>query len=372
MRFPDLIFVSMENWDEIWRRNQFICSRLSIRFPGSKILFIGLPKKFFAVTSRLSDFPNIVFSRPVKLFPDSFYLTRNINEAVFRIHVRRLAAKIGIKSPVLWLNAHYAAHMVGNMAEQAVIYDITDDWISFPQPPALKKLIIKQDAELCRRVDAVIVCSQRLLDLKKPMSRNVHLIPNGVDSDHYARVLDQSGRIPERMKNCPKPILGYTGSVHSARLDLDLVEGIARRLKKGSIVFVGPDMLTSAERIRLKRFQNIFLIGSVPYKETPDYMRAFDVCIVPHRITPFTESLNPLKLWEYLASGKPIVSTNIAGFREMSELVSIAADAAAFVELANKALSECEGKRKMRIREARLNSWDARIDAVEDVIRNVS
>src|SRR5438552_1379136 len=121
----DLLFISMENWDDMWRRNQFVCAELARRHPNNKILFVGLPR---AISNRLrrarfSDpgapatyaapgFDNILITHPIKLFPNSLALGRTLNEALFRRHVRTEANKLGITAPILWLNPHFAVHMI--------------------------------------------------------------------------------------------------------------------------------------------------------------------------------------------------------------------------------------------------------------------
>ena len=204
-----LIFVSLENWDDIWRRNQFLCAAYARRFPHSKILFVGLPRDIShhirrGTLSRLreeatwtvADLPNITVTRPLKLFPNTLERGRRLNEQIARAHIRRAVRRLGLNSPVLWLNPHDAVHTVGRMNERAVIYDITDDWTTFTQSESLTRRIVAQDAALCRRADAVIVCSQRLYDLKRPLTENLHLIPNGVDAEHYRAVLDGIGSLP--------------------------------------------------------------------------------------------------------------------------------------------------------------------------------
>lgn len=104
--------------------------------------------------------------------------------------------------------------------------------------------------------------------------------------------------------------------------------------------------------------------GAVPYARIPEAMAQFDVCIVPHVETVFTESLNPIKLWEYLAAGKPIVSTNIAGFRDYACFCRIASGSKAFVAACRAALDESDDRSSERIAEARLHTWDARVDAL--------
>ena len=378
---PDMVFVSMENWDEVWRRNQFLCKGLAQRFPDARILFVGPPRDVSncirrgklsgltaTATTSVPDLPNIVVTRPLKLLPNSFGLGRAFNDWTARRHVSRVARSVGMTRPLLWLNPHFSVSMVGKMDECAVIYDVTDDWTAFAESPEELRLVTQQDAALCQAADAVIVCSERLLSMKRGLAKNVHLIPNGVDVAHYNSVLDRTAALPSCAAVLERPVLGYTGTVHPSRVNVALLEAIARKFKQGSIVLVGPDHLSPDQRARLDALGNVHRLGPVPYAEVPGYMRAFDVSIVPHCVTPFTESLNPIKLWEYLAAGKPIVSTNVAGFRSYPAHVRIAANADEFLTEVSAALAEDPAKAEERRHEARSHSWDSRIDDVMRVI----
>ncbi len=99
-------------------------------------------------------------------------------------------------------------------------------------------------------------------------------------------------------------------------------------------------------------------------------MRAFDVCIVPHKVTPFTESLNPIKLWEYLAAGKPIVATDLAGFRDFPDLVSITKTYDQFIAACLAAPYEDPKRPTLRQIEARKHSWHRRVDQIEQVLEH--
>ncbi|HWE07698.1 MAG TPA: glycosyltransferase [Rhizomicrobium sp.] len=376
----DLIFVSMEQWDEIWRRNQFLCAAYARRHPDRKVLFVAPPVDVTNAIrrGRFSDFrgprtwivpeyPNITVTQPLKLAPSTLAWGRHLNDAMTRSHVSKISKAAGIRDPILWLNPHWAAHMAGKMGESAVIYDVTDDWTALTQGASSAELVLAQDAQLCRRADAVIVCSKRLYDLKLPIARRVHLIPNGVDAGHYMKVIDGAGILPPEAAAWPRPVLGYTGTVHPDRVDFDLLASIARKWP-GSIVLIGPVHRKAA--LTELHLPNLFLTGAVPYARLPDLMRAFDVCIVPHRVTLFTESLNPIKLWEYLAAGKPVVATDVAGFRDYPELVRIASDADAFVAAARAGMNEDVALREARRREARKHSWTSRVDAIEKVIES--
>jgi len=271
-------------------------------------------------------------------------------------------------APILWLNAHYAVHMVGKLGEALVVYDVTDDWTRLSQPAVAQRLTTEQDSQLCGRADIVLVCSKQLLAMKIKMAKNVHLVPNGVDAEHYRSVLDAQTLRPGEAKHWAKPVLGYTGTIHADRVDVSLLEELACGMPNSTIVLVGPVMLASEDRKRLQRLPNIIMTGPVPYERIPEYMRTFDVCITPHKVTPFTESLNPIKLWEYLAAGKPIVSAPVAGFRDFPDLVYLAHDVKSFMSAIDDALNESACKCEARRVEARRHSWGKRFDLIVKIL----
>jgi glycosyltransferase involved in cell wall biosynthesis len=373
----DLIFVSLENWDDVWRRNQFMCAALVRRFPDIKILFVGLPLNIShnlrhgnlfgsenKGTRRVPDFPNITVTHALKLCPDSIAAGRCFNEGMARRHVRRVARDLGLSDPILWLNPHSAVHMAGAMKERAVIYDITDDWAMAPSfSERDRELIIEQDRALCRRADLVVVCSEALETSRRGRCKQLLLLPNGVDHERYAAIPDATER-----GRWPGPVFGYTGTIHGDRFDVNLAAGVASAFPEGSVVLVGPDHLTGAEKQKLAAYSNIHINGPVPYPKIPEVMAQFDVCIVPHVESKFTNSLNPLKLWEYLASGKPVVSTNVAGFSDYPQFCRIASGTDPFVRECRAALQENGAQCAARREEARKHSWDQRVDALLDTL----
>ena len=373
----DLIFVSLEDWDEIWRRNQFLVAAWAKRFPQQKILFVGQPRRGAVETQTLPDFPNVTVTQLRKSLPNSLPLGQQINQKSARQQVRKLAQNLGIRSPILWLNPYDAGHFIGSLNERATIYDITDDWELAASTPQEKQKIHDLDRALCRRADATIVCSQALYESRIEYSKCLTLVPNGVDVAHYASVQappQAPSQAESRRWNAPT--FGYTGTVHAKRVDVDLVIQLARKYSDGSVVLVGPDVLDDASRQKLGAQKNVHLIGAIPYAQIPDAMTQFDVCIVPHIESAFTESLNPIKLWEYLASGKPIVSTDVAGFRDYPQHAAIAsgddfiAACGRVLEAANQenAARQSEARRD----EARDHSWESRLDDVLKVVREIS
>jgi len=375
----DLIFISLENWDEIWRRNQFICAELVRRHPSIKLLFVGVQRNLWRYlakgdgfsllrdsSARVPQMSQIVVTRPLRIGLERYRHGRLLNQKITRRHIKRIQVSLGLRRPVLWVNPHSAVNLVGHFDEAAVIYDITDDWTTASQSAEAAEMVKRQDSELCGRADAVIVCSNRLFDMKRAMTSSLHLIANGVDAEHYREVLEGGGPLPEAAARWKKPVYGYTGSVHSDRVDVELVRKFAQRTN-GTVVLLGPNMLVPEDRARLD-LPNVVLFGPLPYQELPKYMRGFDVCIVPHRVTAFTESLNPIKLWEYLAAGKPIVSTDVAGFRDYPQFVHLARNIDEFVLATDVAAKEDPSLAAARQAEARKHSWTRRVDEIERVI----
>jgi glycosyltransferase involved in cell wall biosynthesis len=274
--------------------------------------------------------------------------------------------EVGIRQHLLWLNPHDAVHMAGRMGERAVIYDITDDWALASGSRQEKQLIQQQDYLLCEKADLVVVCSHALEQSRKPLAKRILLLPNGVNVEHYQNVSRA-----QKAATWPQPVFGYTGTLHSDRVDVNLIAAIAVAFPQGSVVLVGPGKLAAEELQLLSKYKNVHFTGAVPYAQIPKIMAEFNVCIVPHVESKFTESLNPIKLWEYLASGKPIVSSNVAGFREYSDLCHIASGAKEFGIACQSALQEDVSRAEIRMAEAAKHSWDTRIDCLLSVLEEV-
>jgi glycosyltransferase involved in cell wall biosynthesis len=290
-----------------------------------------------------------------------------LNEKHLQGQIKRALRGLSWIATHLWINQHEASHLLGEGIAAKTLYDITDDWTKFSGNQSQLDLITDQDAILCKSCDHVIVCSQQLLDDKAKLVDfdRLHLIPNGVHVEHYEAVADTSLPVHKIAEHWTKPVFGYTGTIHGDRVDVNLIAAVTQAYPAATIAMVGPNLLDQAEQQSLDRFSNIVFTGSQPYADLPDIMRAFDVCMVPHLVTPFTESLNPIKLWEYLAAGKPIVSTNVAGFRDYPDLVRVAATSEDFVGLLALATSERSDLPTQRQQAASQHTWDQRVEAVE-------
>ncbi len=381
----DIILVSMEYWGRVWRRNQNLAVGLARRFPSRKILFVTLPVDLSNSVRRgqwrtlaglamrglsaappqaLEGFPNLFVFAPVKIFPHTLTAGRWANQARARAQIRAAAQRIGMIDPLLYINPYYAAHMIGRMGESALVYDVGEDWSQIESREWLRKQMTDEDELLTRSADAVIVVSSNLERLKRGAARELHHIPNGVYVDRYADVAKRTLPPHPLTQGWRYPVLGHTGTLQSRRTDVGLIIELARAFPHGTVALVGPNSLEAECSRRLRAEPNIRMTGEVDFTEIPRVMSAFDVCIVPQQINAFTESQNPLKMFEYLAAGLPIVSTRINGFRDHPELVHLADGPESFIAAVRAAMSEPAELMGARQQAAAPHTWESRLEAI--------
>ena len=224
--------------------------------------------------------------------------------------------------PVLWVNDNTYAPLLEETA-WPVVYDVTDDWTLASGTTSASERERRNDTLMLRVATEVVVCSPSLAD-SRGRNRAVHLIPNGVDVDFQREPTERPDDLPEG-----RTVL-YQGTLANGRIDLDLCLALCEELAgRATLVLVGPNSLTRDATNSLTD-SGAVILGSRPYASIPGYLQHADVLVVPHRIDPFTESLDPIKAREFQAVARPVVATPVAGFRELGPPVVIA-DPADFV-----------------------------------------
>jgi teichuronic acid biosynthesis glycosyltransferase TuaH len=384
----DILYISIENWFPVWRRNQNVVSRLARRHPDSKILYCNLPidlsyqlrqgkigtvlKQWKPVAPEpLADLPNVFLFSPVKLLPNTLTAGRLTNYAMARAQIRKAAKQVGLRNPLLYINPYFAAHMAGRMGESAIIYDVGDDWSAMDDiTDRMRQQVLQEDTSLAHDADAVIVVSENLAAMRRKILDEVHLIPNGVNVAAYHGVAEHTMDRHPITREWKSPVLGYTGTLHSDRIDADVLLAVARAFPEATIALVGPNHLTPVDMQKLQNEPNVKFAGTVDFPQVPSVMAAFDVGIVPYHVNGFTESQDPLKLYEFLAAGLPVVATPTSGFRDFPGLVHTARGADEFVNGIRAALAEGPEMIDRRRRAVAPFNWDARVDEIETVINN--
>ena len=197
------------------------------------------------------------------------------------------------------------------------IFDGVDNWTAHPAYSKFKYALAKNYKKILEKCDVIFTVSE---DLKKNVfadSKMAHVAHNGIDLGRF-KVISENVSLPEEIN--PK-IVGYVGTIMQNRIDFDLVKYLAKNNPNASFVFIGP--IWKNVDISTFKNSNVHFLGKKPYKEIPALMKKFDAAIIPHKITDLTRSMDPMKVYEYLAANVPIVSTQItmdASFKPYVEI----------------------------------------------------
>jgi glycosyltransferase involved in cell wall biosynthesis len=264
---------------------------------------------------------------------------------------------------LLFVYSPVAAPVLDRFPSAPVHYDCADDhenW--FNASPRMSKLNRSYEQRVVRCARTITATSQLLLRKMQRDHDRVYLVPNGVDCAHFAAAQNS---VPGELTALPRPICGFIGMT-ADYVDWDLVEQLARA-QVGSLVFVGP------ERSSQPRFQshtNVHLLGPRRYEELPRYLHAFDVCLIPANRQRAALAANPGKLYQYLASGKPIVGTDLPELQPYQDVIDLAGNSEEFIDKVRKALTTPNGLTQQRLQAAHAASWELRARAILDIIRN--
>lgn len=266
---------------------------------------------FFGKEKKIPNITNIKVCQPPMIPFLNIPFIRAINRRSVAHHVKRQLDALNFKNPILVITAPNACDYIGLFSEKRVVYYCVDD---FSQWPGLEKNLVKEmETELIIKSDIHIATSQLLLEKIERFGKHAKLLTHGVDIDFFSNT--QTGE-HKLLANIPKPRVGYFG-LFDDRSDQELITKIATALPNVSFVITG-DIETDTSQIA--KLPNIYFTGSIPYSELPAMAMGYDICMLPYKINELTNAIQPLKIKEYLATGKPVISTAI---KEAEKLVPL-------------------------------------------------
>jgi glycosyltransferase involved in cell wall biosynthesis len=362
-RRPDLICLSHLRWSFVFQRPQHLLSRCA---QGRRVFFLEEPL-FDGGPPRLEAAP--ANHHGVRVLTP--HLPRGTSEVERHTMQRALLDGMvdqhGITDPVLWYYTPMALPFTRHLTPAAIVYDCMDELSAFAGAPAELQ---ERTEELLRRADVVFTGGQSLHEAKRTLHPNVLLFPSSVDVAHFGRARGDLAD-PDDQAAIPRPRIGFFGVIDE-RLDIDLIRAVAALRPSLQIVLVGP--VVKIDPALLPRAGNIHYLGQKSYEELPSYLAGWDVAILPFARNASTRFISPTKTPEYLAGGKPVVSTSIRDVvRPYAELglARIADDPAEFAAAIDACLAEPRGAVIARA-DAFLarSSWDttwARMDKLLDL-----
>jgi uncharacterized SAM-binding protein YcdF (DUF218 family)/glycosyltransferase involved in cell wall biosynthesis len=383
-RGSDIVCISSIDWDFIWQGHQEIMSTLAAR--GHRVLFLentGVRSPSMRDLPRLrqrvrnwwkgtkgfrEERPNLFVYSPIVLPLPYSRIARWLNRALLLRSMRRWMRAVGFSRPVVWtfLPTPLTLDLIREFDPQLTVYYCIDDFAS--SSVGAKRIVTSEEA-LFVTADLVFVTSEKLRERAARHSDHVHVFPFGVKFDAFNRVREEQSDNPEDIAALRRPVAGYVGGLHQW-VDQDLLAAVATKLPAFSIALVGPEQ---TDLSALRKVPNIFLLGLKPHQDLPRYVKAFDVGLVPYRLTDYTANVYPTKLNEYLAMGIPVVATDLPEIRRFNanhgDVVAMAGDPDTFAEAVKRSLAPSSlADVQARVAVAESNSWQSRITQMEQRI----
>ncbi len=356
----DFFFLGIIDWHFRFQRPQQLATRLAAR--GHRVFYcssnfidqrghgfrverLDPDRALWQVYLGLRHAPDIYSESPSP--PQAAQLGQGLED---------LVRWVGARRPVLVLGHPFWWDGVKGREDALLIYDRMDFHAGFGAYPAA----LTRAEEALMRDAALTLSSSAWLDEDTARFTPRHrLIRNGADYAHFSAPCERPYQDPQGRR-----LIGYFGAI-ATWLDLALVRAVADRFPSCAVVLIGHDQI--GLRRRLSGHPNLVLLDEVPYCELPNYLCAFDVCLLPRLLTPLTRAMNPVKLYEYLCSGRPVVATDLPELSQFDGLVYRADSREGFLEAVQSALDEApdDPRRALRKAFAAGQTWDARAAELE-------
>ncbi len=347
----------------MWQRPQQFLSRFAERHP---VLFVEIAE----FDGKAGDPPRLELTSPMagvtvlNLHLDPAIEGTGTVTEMIRKAVRDGMQEVGIENPLLWFyNPMDAGWVLGWLENRGVVYDCMDELAQFRgAPPEL----IEREADLMRAADVVFTGGIELYEKKSKAHPNVHFFGCAVEYDHFAQA-QATGPLPEDLAAIDGPRVGWFGVVDE-RVDYDLLREAAAQRPDIHFVLVGPPV--KVDPADFPQAPNLHWLGGRDYKDLPLYCRGYDVCMMCFALNEATEFINPTKALEYLATGKPVVSTAVKDVvRQYPDTVAIAHSPEEFVREVDDALAgKQSGMVAKGIEKAKAASWENTVGSMQQII----
>jgi glycosyltransferase involved in cell wall biosynthesis len=377
LRGRDIVCVGFADWDaELWTNQHHLMSRLARE---NRVLFIeslGLRRPQLAgrdltrLWRRLRrglapprEADGLWVLSPLVLPLHGHRAVRALNRYLLLAGVRRAVRRLGLRRPILWAYVPQAEVLIDSLQPALVVYHCVDDIAAHERIDTISFRAAEE--RYAGRADLVLASAPALAARLRTISSNVLDAPNVADTELFSRALGP-GRPDAAMSELPAPRIVFTGAIAAVKLDLQLIAELASLRPSWSFALVGPVGLGDprTDVSTLAAAPNIYMLGARAYAELPDVLRAADAGLIPYARNELTESIFPMKVYEYLAAGLPVVATPLPALAGIADVGS-APDAAGFAALLDEALAADDPEaRAARSQRAASHSWNRRLEEI--------
>ena len=363
-----IIYWGLTDWEGSRQRPQHLAEHLSQHYdvmyvrPVAYSRLIRYRRPLPSSVDRLSD--RLCVYRPRAMSPGRLEPLRRFNNNQAR---HGITARLNPARPVaLWLSHPRQVEQIGRYGEALVCYDLMDYHAAF-KTGAQRAAVVADEMKLLRRADLVFASSHDLRDRAETMAAKVVLAPNAADFAHFSRAATEPLDCPNNLMAIPHPRVLFFGTF-GPWVDTTLLAGIAQARPRWSLVLIGPP--AGADVAGLNALPNCYLLGWRPYDELPAFLQHSAVCLLPFTTNELTRAVDPVKVYEYLAAGKPVVATELPELAKCGDLI----DTVASVDEAVRAIErhllrpEDEARRLARLAFAACQTWEARTATIARAI----
>ncbi len=370
--------VGFADWEtDLWTNQQHLMSRLARE---NRVLFVeslGLRRPQLAgrdlarIARRLRrglraprtvDGLHVLSPLVVPLHGNA--VVRTLNRGLLRAQARRATRRLGMGRPILWAYVPQAEALIDALHPELVVYHCVDDAAAVAGIDA--ESFRATERRFVAQADLVLASAPALAARMRELSGNVLYAPNVADTAQFARALEPGSEPDAAVAALPRPRIVFTGAIVATKLDLPLLAALARSRPAWSFALVGPvgpgDPRTDVSALR--ELPNVHLLGPRAYAQLPAALRAADAGLIPYARNPITESVFPMKVYEYLAAGLPVVATPLPALADVAE-VATAPDAEGIAHLLAEAIAaDSPERRAARSRAAAAHSWERRLEEI--------
>ncbi len=374
-----IVCLATSPWYPIPTRKQQVMSRI----PDAEILYFDPSASLLAPLRDKAAKPlmtaykkpgekvkeNITVYRlpPVLPFFNKCRFINRINQKRMAGYVRKRMKAHGFEAPLLWVYSPVTVDCVDYIPHRGLVYDCVDRHSAYGglMNPAL---VDQMELELAQKTDMTFATAKPLAERLQKAQPEARFIPNGANFERFFEATKPQP-VPEDLKDIPHPIFGFVGALQTC-IEYGFVEKAAKARPQWHFVWIGNEK-PGADLAGLKALSNVHFLGVKPNEKLPAYLAHFDVCLNLFDAGPLSKDVSPLKFYEYLATGKPIVSTRQPDqILQFAPIIHIADDAAGFEKACAAALADTAPSRtQARIEAGRNSSWDARVKEICDVLR---
>jgi glycosyltransferase involved in cell wall biosynthesis len=339
---------------------------------GSPDLFSKIKRKLrsYAKPVRITEEGIVVVSPPVIPFYSS-RLARAINRWLLVAQIKMLMVAFDMRSPVLWIAIPTAHEVVGRLGEQALIYQVSDKYDANQMDHSTaSNVIARMHEELLERADLIYYSGRKLYEddcaAHPEIAGKARRLEQAVDYEHFASATSREWVEPDDIAAVPHPRLGYFGAIDSWLMDQELIRHVSLKRPEWQWVLIG----LRASPLDIESLGNVRYLGSKPYSSMPSYAASFDVCVLPWVTgNEFVNYGSPIKVREYLATGKPVVITPLYEYEPLDGILRISRGYDDFIaKIEDSLANESVEKRDARQQAVKESTWDARAEEVSEAI----